>query len=379
MQCRNAAKYPFNFRPLVCAAFGLGAGVAIGMHISGARALLAALLLLIAAYIMHAKKQRAATVMLVCAAAGLLRVAGYAFLPREEVSEIIEKARFSRNHTPTALMPTVESLYARCDALFAEASPLARAILLGDRSTLGYFQRYAFRASGVSHTLALSGLSLLTMPVPLIFAILLSELPFKRLSKLTQTISALPYFISHVLLYAVCFSLFSPTDGAVNVILRLFYGPDYTSNLLAQPDVAWRMQTFICLYKGMGYSAIMYLSAMSGIDQELYDAASVDGAGRLAKILHVTIPGIMPTFIVLLVLNIAGMLSGAGFDQYYVFQNPMVLNKLEVLDTYIYKIGLRQNNFGFATAAGMLKSLISVMLLMLANRISKLVRGSSLY
>ena len=231
----------------------------------------------------------------------------------------------------------------------------------------------------VRNTLALSGLSLLTRPVPLIFAILLSELPFKRLSKLTQTISALPYFISHVLLYAVCFSLFSPTDGAVNVILRLFYGPDYTSNLLAQPDVAWRMQTFICLYKGMGYSAIMYLSAMSGIDQELYDAASVDGAGRLAKILHVTIPGIMPTFIVLLVLNIAGMLSGAGFDQYYVFQNPMVLNKLEVLDTYIYKIGLRQNNFGFATAAGMLKSLISVMLLMLANRISKLVRGSSLY
>ena len=231
----------------------------------------------------------------------------------------------------------------------------------------------------VRNTLALSGLSLLTMPVPLIFAILLSELPFKRLSKLTQTISALPYFISHVLLYAVCFSLFSTTDGAVTVILRLFYGPDYTSNLLAQPDVAWRMQTFICLYKGMGYSAIMYLSAMSGIDQELYDAASVDGAGRLAKILHVTIPGIMPTFIVLLVLNIAGMLSGAGFDQYYVFQNPMVLNKLEVLDTYIYKIGLRQNNFGFATAAGMLKSLISVMLLMLANRISKLVRGSSLY
>lgn len=99
MQCRNAAKYPFNFRPLVCAAFGLGAGVAIGMHISGARALLAALLLLIAAYIMHAKKQRAATVMLVCAAAGLLRVAGYAFLPREEVSEIIKNARFSRNHT----------------------------------------------------------------------------------------------------------------------------------------------------------------------------------------------------------------------------------------------------------------------------------------
>ena len=89
MQCRNAAKYPFNFRPLVCAAFGLGAVVAIGMHISGAHALLAALILLIAAYIMHAKKQRAAMIMLLSAAAGLLRVAGYAFLAREEVSEII--------------------------------------------------------------------------------------------------------------------------------------------------------------------------------------------------------------------------------------------------------------------------------------------------
>lgn len=128
------------------------------MHISGARVFWAALLLLIAAYIMHIKKRRAAVILLICAAAGLLRVASYAFLPRDEVGEIIKNARFSRNHTPTALMPTVESLYARCDALFNEASPFARAILLGDKSTLGYFQRYAFRACGVSHTLALSGL-----------------------------------------------------------------------------------------------------------------------------------------------------------------------------------------------------------------------------
>lgn len=233
--------------------------------------------------------------------------------------------------------------------------------------------------TALRNTLALSGLSLLTMGVPLAFAILLSELRWKRLSKFAQTVSALPYFISHVLLYAVCFSMFSPTDGALNVLMRIFYGPDYSSNLLADPDVVWTMQTLICLYKGMGYSAIMYLSAMSGIDQELFDAASVDGAGRWAKIRYVTLPGIMPTFIVLLVLQIAGMLSGAGFDQYYVFQNPMVLNKLEVLDTYIYKIGLRQNNFGFATAAGMLKSVISVALLMFANKISKLVRGNSLF
>lgn len=229
------------------------------------------------------------------------------------------------------------------------------------------------------NTLVLSGLMLLVMPIPLIFSILLSELPHKKLSKLTQTLSALPNYISYVLLYAVCFSMLAPTDGAINVLLRLFYGPEFTSNLLANPDVVWRLQTIVYLYKATGYNAIMYLSAMSGVDQELYDAANVDGAGRLAKILHVTIPCIMPTFIVLLVLNIAGVLTGAGFDQYYVFQNSMVLNKLEVLDTYIYKIGLTQNNFGFATAAGMLKSLISIVLLMFANKASKLLRGESLF
>lgn len=229
------------------------------------------------------------------------------------------------------------------------------------------------------NTLALSSLSLLIMPVPLIFAILLSELPSKRLSKIVQTASTLPYFISHILLYAICFAMLSPSDGAVNVIMRLFYGEDYSSNLMANQNVAWTIQTIVGLYKGMGYSAIMYLSGMSGIDQELYEAASIDGAGRFAKIWYVTIPGIMPTFIVLLVMQIAGMLSGAGFDQYYVFQNPMVLNKLEVLDTYIYKVGLGQNNFGFATAAGMLKSLISIALLMMANKLCKLVRGDGLY
>lgn len=229
------------------------------------------------------------------------------------------------------------------------------------------------------NTLALSGLSLLTMPVPLIFAILLSELRSKRLSKFTQTVSAFPNFISHVLLYAVCFSMFAPTDGAINVLLRFFYGANYSSNLMANPKIAWTMQTLVCLYKTMGYSAILYLSAMSSVDQELFDAASLDGAGRFAKIWYVTIPCIMPTFIVLLVMQIANMLSGAGFDQYFVFQNPMILNKIEVLDTYIYKIGLRQNNFSFATAAGMLKSIVGVILLMFANRLSKWIRGSSLF
>jgi len=227
----------------------------------------------------------------------------------------------------------------------------------------------------MKNTLVLSGLEILIMPLSLIFAILLSELPWRKLAKTAQTVSALPHYISYILLYAVFYSLFSPTDGAVNSILRSFWGPDYTSNIMASAKYAWLVQVLVSVYKGTGYGAIMYLSAMAGIDQEMYDSAKVDGAGRMARILYITLPGVLSTFVVLLVFKIAGVLSGAGFDQYYIFQNPMTMNKLEVLDTYIYKIGLQQNNFGFATATGLLKSVVSIMLLFLANQASKAIRG----
>lgn len=229
------------------------------------------------------------------------------------------------------------------------------------------------------NTLVLSAINLLSMPIPLLFAILLTQLRSKRLSKLVQVVSSLPNYISYVLLYTVFFALLAPSDGAVNVILRHFFGPDFTSNLLANKNAAWMMQLFIGLFKTMGYSAIMYISAMTGVDPELYDAADVDGAGRFAKVIHVTLPCISSTFFVLFLLSIANMLSGAGFEQYYVFQNPMVMSKIEVLDTYIYKIGLQQNNFGFATAMGMLKSLLSVVLLLGANKLSKKIRGESIF
>ena len=231
----------------------------------------------------------------------------------------------------------------------------------------------------LTNTLALSGLTLMAAPVPVIFAVLLSHLRNKRLSRAVQVVSALPNYISYVLLYTVFFFLLAPGEGALNVILRMFYGSEFTSNLLADPRWAWWMQTIAFLFKGMGYTAIIYIAAMTGIDPEQYDAADVDGAGRFAKVIHVTLPGIAPTFFVLFLLSIANMLSGAGFEQYYVFQNPMVLSKIEVLDTYIYKVGIQQSGFGFATAAGMLKSLISIGLLMSANKLSKLVRGESIF
>ena len=168
MKCRISAQQAFNFRPLVPLAAGLGCGVGIGMHISGAFAILAALLLFASAYIMHIKKQRAAMLLLIGAAAGLIRVIGYAFLSREQVEQAIDDAKYSAGQTPKALLGAVESMYERCDELFGEASPLARAILLGDRSTLTYFQRDAFRTCGVSHTLALSGLHVSALSLVLV-------------------------------------------------------------------------------------------------------------------------------------------------------------------------------------------------------------------
>ena len=117
---------------------------------------------------------------------------------------------------------------------------------------------------------------------------------------------------------------------------------------------------------------------MAGIDNELYDAASVDGAGRFKRVLHVTIPGLMPTFIVLLLLSVSNMLS-AGFDQFFIFKNPIVADKLEVLDVYIYRLGILNNDFSYATAMGLLKTFVSVTLLGSVNLISKKVRGNSIF
>jgi putative aldouronate transport system permease protein len=131
-------------------------------------------------------------------------------------------------------------------------------------------------------------------------------------------------------------------------------------------------------WKGLGWSAIMYIAALSSIDQELYEAARVDGAGRFACIWHITIPGLLPTYFVLLILSIANFLN-SGMEQYLIFQNPMNKAYIEVLDLYIYNQGITGINYSHSIAVGMLKSLVSISLLLLANRGSKLLREESIF
>ena len=242
-------------------------------------------------------------------------------------------------------------------------------------SGVGYFPNV------MRNTLVLSLMGIVMSPFPIILAIMTTRLAqsfSKRMSRLIQTATALPNFISWVLVYSLFFALFNTNNGAVNNVLLNLGVIDKPTNILINVDLAWFFQIGVGVWKGSGWSAIIYFAAISGIDQELYDAADVDGASSFQKTLHVTIPGILPTYYVLLLLGIANMLSN-GFEQYFIFQNARTVSRLEVLDTYIYKIGLAQLQFSLSTAMGMFKSVVSITLLTIANFSSKLIRGDSIF
>lgn len=223
------------------------------------------------------------------------------------------------------------------------------------------------------NTLAMSFLGILCTPLPAIFAIFLTEIPSTTFKKIVQTTTTIPNFVSWIIVYSLAFNIFS-IEGVFNQIfmnLGLISSP---TNILANEDAVWYFQTALGVWKSIGWNAIIYFAAIAGIDSELYDAASVDGAGRFQKILHVTIPGISSTFIVLLLLAASNILS-VGLDQYLVFYNSMVADKIEVIDYYVYRLGLITNDYSYATTVGILKTLVSVTLLFSINCLSKKVRG----
>lgn len=227
------------------------------------------------------------------------------------------------------------------------------------------------------NTFAMSGLGILTSGLPVVFAIFLSEIKVKWFKKFVQTFTTLPNFISWVLVYAVAFSLFS-SRGMVNNLgaeLGLFEQP---VKFLDSDDFTWIKMCLWGVWKGLGWSAIMYIAAIAGIDQELYEAATVDGAGRFRLMRHITLPGLLPTYSVLLLLSVAGFLNN-GLDQYYVFQNAFNRDHIQVLDLYVFNISVGgQNMYSFSTALSMLKSIISVVLLFVVNRLSKMTRGETI-
>ncbi len=212
-------------------------------------------------------------------------------------------------------------------------------------------------------------------PAPIILALLLNEVRCKRFKKAAQTITYMPHFISVVVAVSMVLTFLS-SDGLFNVIRQeLGMGP---LSFMTEPKYFRSIFTLAGIWQNTGFSSIVYLAALSGVDQELYEAAKVDGAGRWKQLLHVTLPGIAPTIIIMLIMRIGQMLS-IGYEKIILMYNPTIYETADVISTYVYRRGLLDGDYGFATAVGMFNSLINLLLLITANRVSKKMTETALW
>lgn len=212
----------------------------------------------------------------------------------------------------------------------------------------------------------------------ILLALMLNEvksIPFKRT---VQTISYLPYFISWVVASTIVYTALSPMDGIVNTVLLQLRLINEPIPFMGNPDYFYGIVAFSNIWKNVGWNAIVYLAAMAGIDPELYEAACIDGAGRIRRILSVTLPSIMPTIKILLVLNI-GFLMNAGFEQVYLLSNPSNLEASRTIDIHVFNFALRSGRLSYGTAIGIFNSTVAVMLISISNYISKKVDGYGIF
>ncbi|MCG7381093.1 ABC transporter permease subunit [Paenibacillus sp. ACRRY] len=226
------------------------------------------------------------------------------------------------------------------------------------------------------NTLMLGGLALLfTFPVPIIFALLLNEVKSKRFKKFVQTASYLPHFLSIVIVAGMILQL-TAVNGSINGLVSFFTG----DNIPFMQRAEWFRTIYITseIWQGMGWGAILYLAALTTIDDSLYEAARIDGANRWKQTIHVTIPGILPTIVTLLILNMGNFLA-VGFEKILLLYNPLIYDTSDVISTYLYRVGLQSSNFSYATAIGLFESLIGLILVFSVNAISRRLTQRSLW
>lgn len=228
----------------------------------------------------------------------------------------------------------------------------------------------------LKNTFGISGIAIAFSWLPMVFAIFLNEMRSVRYRKLIQTVTTLPNFISWVLTYSLAFSMFS-SEGMLNGFLKMLGYAGQPVLFLQSSSHVWITMWAWMTWKALGWSAIMYIAAMSGIDEALYEAARVDGATRMQVIRHITIPSLLPTYFVLLMLQIASFLNN-GMEQYYVFQNAFNKDTIQVLDLYVFNLATLGGSYSVSVAISMLKSIVSVALLFIINGMSKLFRGESI-
>ena len=251
-------------------------------------------------------------------------------------------------------------------------------ILECDFMGLDYFKMIMKDANvirALKNTFIFAGISIILTPLPMIFAILLNEIKSGPVRKFVQTFTTLPNFISWVIIFSLAFSLFS-TDGLLTSVFTKLTGAEQAQSVLSSKGSVYWFQTFMAQWKTLGWNSIIYLAAIAGIDQQQYEAAKVDGAGYFRCAWHVTVPAMMETYVVLFILNVGNFLN-TGYEQYMLFKNAVTAPAIEVLDLYVYRIGLENMDYSYGVAISIVKSIVSVALVVIANMVAKKIRGNT--
>lgn len=215
-----------------------------------------------------------------------------------------------------------------------------------------------------------------SFPAPIIFAILLNEVRIKKLQKVIQTLTYMPYFISTVVIAGIVINLLSPSYGIITLIVEKFCGEKIY--FLSKPQYFRPIYTIMNIWQGLGYNAVIYIAAITGIDIQLYEAASIDGANKFRQIIHVTLPGILPTIMIMLIMRVGNMLASAT-DTVLLLYQPSTYEVSDIIGTYVYRTGLLDANYSLATAVSLFNSVIALILVGAANRISKKVTEVGLW
>ena len=239
-----------------------------------------------------------------------------------------------------------------------------------------FFNSYQFKQL-ISNTLILSLYSLIVgFPIPIILALALNQVKNSKFKKLVQTVTYAPHFISVVVLVGMLGIFFSVNGGLVNEVIKLFGGEPKL--FMGEVKYFRHMYVWSGIWQSMGWSAVIYLAALSGVSPELHEAATVDGATKLQRIWNIDLPTILPTIVTLLILNCGSVMS-MGFEKAFLMQNPLNLENSEIIATYVYKMGLINAEYGFSTAVGLFNSIINCILLVTVNQVSKKIGQDGLW
>ena len=241
-----------------------------------------------------------------------------------------------------------------------------------------FLDSYMF-ARVLKNTLVVSLYGLVAgFPIPIIFALLLNSMQNQKYKKVVQTVTYLPHFISTVVMVGIIMQILNPQMGIFGTAWRAMTG-SMAPDIMANPDAFPHLYVWSGIWQSVGWSSIVYVAALSGVDSSLYEAAAIDGAGRFKQVIHIDLPAILPTAILLLIMN-AGSIMNVGFEKVFLFQNDLNLRTSEIISTYVYKIGLTgQNDLGYATAIGLFNSVVNFILIVIVNTISSRVSQQSLW